>query len=261
METIHNTVHGQLGTLNTDIELPNNVALSSDPFDNIITVDILTRGEQPTLGLALKKSTSMGDRLQMMTCLKSTPAARIPKWRSTLSNSFPLQVNNIPVSDIGRVKEIIAEARHKQVKHLKCQFATIEKLAMHPQEGIPLMYQDQMNIVAKHIAETKNTEEEPNKIHQRYLQAIEPQIHQMKLTKKKAKLTRRILKVRKTGLNGNYLNINSYNNMKIRACSLNHSLFHLTSTTYRLFGHTMSKMMAPRNHAHPVMVHQECKAL
>ena len=43
-----------------------------------------------------------------------------------------------------------------------CQFATIEKLAHHPQEGIPLMYHDQMNIVANHIFEIKSDADEQN---------------------------------------------------------------------------------------------------
>ena len=49
---------------------------------------------------------------------------------------------------------------------------TVDKLSLHPQEGIPLMYHDQMNIIAKHIAEIKLNKEERNERHQEYLETI-----------------------------------------------------------------------------------------
>ena len=66
---------------------------------------------------------------------------------------------------------------------------------MHPQRGILVLYHNQLNIIAKHVAEIKENMEEQGAAHQRYLQSILPSIFTIKSTKKKAKLTCRILKV------------------------------------------------------------------
>ena len=85
-------------------------------------------------------------------------------------------------------------AKSNKSKTIKCQFATIEKIAMHPQEGMPMIYHDQLNIIAQHLKEMKLEDEEKIATHQRYLQEIIPKISVIKSRKKKAKLTRRLLK-------------------------------------------------------------------
>ena len=77
---------------------------------------------------------------------------------------------------------------------MKCQFTTIERIAMHPQEGMPMIYHDQLNIIAQHLKEMKLEDEEKIETYQRYLQEIIPKISVIKSRKKKAKLTRRLLK-------------------------------------------------------------------
>ena len=65
---------------------------------------------------------------------------------------------------------------------------------MHPQSGVPIAFHDQLNVIAKHLTEIKQTIEEKNVQHQAYLNHILPVVHTMKSTKKKRKLTRKILK-------------------------------------------------------------------
>ena len=59
----------------------------------MITIDVGTHGNHPTLGLMLLQNATMNNRPQLQECAKSTPAARIPKWRSTLRRSFPITIN------------------------------------------------------------------------------------------------------------------------------------------------------------------------
>ena len=91
--------------------------------------------------------------------------------------------------------DIVKEARSSQNTDITCTFATIQKVAMHPQHGTPLIYHDQLNVIAKHITEMKINDEERHKTHQKYLQIIEPKIATIKSSKKKAKLTRKLLKM------------------------------------------------------------------
>ena len=57
-----------------------------------------------------------------------------------------------------------------------------------------------MNIIATHVAEIKDSTEEQRTRHRKYLEEITPKIALMKSAKKRAKLTRRILKVQEDWL-------------------------------------------------------------
>ena len=60
----------------------------------------------------------------------------------------------------------VSNARKAGTKIVTIQFATIHKHAMHPQEGIPLIYHDQLNIIATHLADIKQNIEEQGLKHQ-----------------------------------------------------------------------------------------------
>ena len=63
------------------------------------------------------------------------------------------------------------------------------KIAMHPQNGVLIIFHDQLNVISKHLADIKLTNEEKNAQHQKYLDYIIPAINLVKSTKKKRKLT------------------------------------------------------------------------
>ena len=74
--------------LTTEVLIPYQVSLSSDLIDNMIEIEISTRGKHKTLGLIFEQKLDMGGRLQLKDCARSKPSARIPKWRSNLRLSF-----------------------------------------------------------------------------------------------------------------------------------------------------------------------------
>ena len=169
------------------------MSLSSDPIDNIINIEVSTKGKHATLGLVLKNNPDIGGRLQVLDCTPSTPAAKIPKWRSTIRQSFLHAIDGKNVYTQQEVEDIVNKVR-KGGKTINLQFATMTKQAMHPQEGIPLIYHDQMNIIATHLAEIKDYFEEQGEAHQKYYTTVQAQIATLQSSKKKAKLTRKILK-------------------------------------------------------------------
>ena len=65
---------------------------------------------------------------------------------------------------------------------------------MHPQTGVPIIFHDQLNVISQHLASMKLDEQATNEKHQRYLNAVLPTVHAVKSKKKRAKLTRKILK-------------------------------------------------------------------
>ena len=94
---------------------------------------------------------------QLKDIQKSTPAARIKKWKSQLRGTYIVAINGINVSTVDKIEAAIKKHRDSgDETELDIQFATIEKHAMQPQMGIPQVYQDQMNIIGQHLWDIQN---------------------------------------------------------------------------------------------------------
>ena len=181
-------------SMSTQIEPPYHISLGTDPFDDYVDIDIGTKGNHTTLGLEFEDKVELGNRMQLMNCATSTSAARIPRWRSTLRHSFPISVGNKPVHTLNDIKIAVKQARDNHAEFVTCRFGLMEKTAMHPKNGVPIIFHDQLNIISEHLQSIKLTTEERNEKHQKYLTAIIPQVNTLKSSKKRAKLTRKILK-------------------------------------------------------------------
>ena len=82
----------------------------------------------------------------------STPAAWIPHWQSELWNTYVTSVNGQAVSTIQEIEDQICSHRKMQMNRPdEIGFAMINKHAMHSQEGVPQLYQDQLNILGTHL--------------------------------------------------------------------------------------------------------------
>ena len=138
--------------MTTTVEIPYQIYMSSDPFEDFIEVLIDTKDHHPSMGLVFTTNTSMGYRSQLQECLKSTPAARIPKWRSTLRGSFPTEIYAQKIATLQDVDKAVCKAREDTKINIVCKFSIIDKIVMRPQQGAPILYNDQLNIVATHIA-------------------------------------------------------------------------------------------------------------
>ena len=116
----------------------------------------------------MKNNPDIGNRIQLSECQKSTPAARIPKWRSMFKNAFITKIDNTNITTIQDIQNCITTVRENKCQTITCQFATITKQAMHPQDGIPLLYHDQLNIISQHLRDMKLNEEEQREMHLLY---------------------------------------------------------------------------------------------
>ena len=171
----------------------NEIILSSDPYDDTITVTCGTSGSDPYAGLDLQDDTRE-NTVQLLHCKKSNPAAKIPKWRSTLRNATLVAVDDIRVQKKHEVKELIQQARDFD-KSIQLTFATVEKTPIHPQKGIPQMYSDQLNIIAETQRFIRHGE---TVVAQHSDTAQTPMIQQLQEHKQPAKLTRKYLQQQDT---------------------------------------------------------------
>ena len=90
-------------------------------------------------------------------CMKGTPAARISRWRSTLRNGYIFSVNNTTVSTVEDATKEIEKAvcTHSDLTII---FGTLEKSSLHPQNGTPMIYFDQLRLIGQHLHDIKEVE-------------------------------------------------------------------------------------------------------
>ena len=138
--------------LDEDSDHPYHIEMSSDPIDNITRRSIKPFGIHPTLGMNLRICPHR-NRPQLMSCEPSTPAMRISKWRSQLRYSYVTKVAGVEIANVQDIEKAVKICRAKKDKEIDVYFATIDKIAMHPQKGTPQLYHDQLNIIGKHLWE------------------------------------------------------------------------------------------------------------
>ena len=140
--------------IDTDGIKPYSIWLSDDPYDNRLTTTVDVRGNHPTLGL-ITQHCSHRNTIQLKDIEKSTPAARIHNWRSTLRFAYILEVQGTKVNSLNDLEAIIDKARQDKLFKIKITFGTERKYGVNPMDGNLQLYFDQMNAFAKHIYDSE----------------------------------------------------------------------------------------------------------
>jgi dUTP pyrophosphatase len=135
-------------------DLPFDIFMSLDPFDTIQHINIPIKGDHPTLGLNLTPC-PYRNRLRLIDMTPGTPGSRIPKWRSILRNSYLTSIQDTQTESIEDCHQAINQAKQTGTIKLKCSFAVDKSYGIHPHEGKPQLYFDQLNTIAKHPRDIK----------------------------------------------------------------------------------------------------------
>jgi len=119
-------------------------------------MSIAIRGDHPTLGMNLTQC-SARNRLRLIDMHPGTPGSRLPKWRSILRNTYLISVQDLPITTLENLHQAIQHARSLGTLKINCKFAVDRSYGIHPQEGIPQLYFDQLNTIAKHLQDIRPT--------------------------------------------------------------------------------------------------------
>ena len=130
----------------------NVIELCNDFSGPTTTVSISIKGHHPTAGLMLNEDNYL-NQITLHHCERSTPAAHIRKWRSTLRNAILHQINNNNVKTKQDVIDIIKNTRAENNKSINLTFITQQRVPIHTQKGTPALYLDQID----QITETLNS--------------------------------------------------------------------------------------------------------
>ena len=139
-----------LTDLHLSFWMPYDLNLSNSPLDNQTFRTVATTGNDPKLGFDLHTCPNFG-LPRVKDCKRSTPCAKLPRWRSELRGAYVTSVNGIPVSTVSEYEERVQQMRQQGSKEIEIGFATVEKAAMHPQLGVPQIYHDQLNVIGEHL--------------------------------------------------------------------------------------------------------------
>jgi hypothetical protein len=95
-----------------------------------------------TAGLSIIKNQ---DRLVLANILRSTPAARIDKWRTRCRGAWIIEVNGIPVNEIEDVARVLQQCKERGYNSVKILMAHPEIKTGLTSKGIPQIHIDQLN--------------------------------------------------------------------------------------------------------------------
>ncbi|GFH58223.1 hypothetical protein CTEN210_14699 [Chaetoceros tenuissimus] len=151
--------------LNIALDMPYDLHMSSNPFDAFDTRAVTLFGNDPLLGFVLEDhDTHQCPRL--LDCTPSTPAAKLIRWRSELRGSHITHINGLQITSIADVKRLIAKARQYSQDRIKVRFAINHRKGIKADTGMPQLFQDQMNVIGKHLWELQNSPEwQEDKVH------------------------------------------------------------------------------------------------
>jgi deoxyuridine 5'-triphosphate nucleotidohydrolase len=135
-----------------------NVDLSSDPFVDTQTITFVSRGRHRTKGFILKDSTDLDNTVIIDTCRPGTAATKILNWRKRLKGSTLLKINDVPITSCQQAEEILN--KQENMTDVNITIGLQEKTPMHDDNGIPIMYFDQLANIATHLQQIQNGEAE-----------------------------------------------------------------------------------------------------
>ena len=144
-------------TISSTVAPPIEFSLTSNPHGPSFELDLRIKGTDPTLGLELIQDKDT-ERILLKSCRPSTPAARIPRWRSTLRNSILVEINGTIIDTLTAATQAISQARAQNKSSISIILIPPEHINLRPDNHVPQIHFDQLNVMAfQHHAAINNT--------------------------------------------------------------------------------------------------------
>ena len=134
------------------------IHLSTNPYDNCISITLPAhRGKdnakEKDFGFSI--TTCPHRNLSILTeCRKSTHAARIIRWRSTIKGAYIMEVNGIPVDSTDKCLKLLKQC-HDHDETPIITFRIMDRASLHPHKGVPMIYFDQLQLIGRHLHKLK----------------------------------------------------------------------------------------------------------
>jgi dUTP pyrophosphatase len=143
-------------TIEDEVEPSVQVEVSTNPFVDIQDITFTSRGKHKTQGMVLQDSDEWMDQVTITTCKPGTATAKIPNWIKRLKNSVLLEINHTGIKSVDEATKILSNISRNTEVHIKVGLQ--EKLPMHDDQGVPMMYFDQLLTISQHLQHIKNNQ-------------------------------------------------------------------------------------------------------
>ena len=170
-----------------DSESHHLVNLSANPFNDEQEIYMTSLGKHPTQGLVLQECPEWKDRIIITSCKAGTAGAKINNWVKRLKNNVLLKIDDSTINSIKEAEAILANKPRGTT--VKLTIGLLEKLPMHRDNGIPMLYFDQLHAISQHLNQIKMA---------RYDEKLNPP--ETKSTYASAKLAKAIRKLDMNGM-------------------------------------------------------------
>jgi len=134
-------------------KMPYNIYLSEDPFDDVISIPVRDFGTHATMGMIFHQCPYRNLPI-LKDIIPSQPGSRIRNWRSTIKNTYCIQIEEHIITTISDIEQAVKASRDISLQNIQFDFA-VDNLpsGIHPTEGLPMLFADQLNIIAKHVSD------------------------------------------------------------------------------------------------------------
>ena len=156
---LHDTNNDDMQSQSDDHEAYN-VLCSSAPFEDCQTITIQIRGKHETQGLILTQCDVYQNRVKIIGVQPGTSPRNIKRWIHRIKNANLLKINNIPVPDVDTAKNIFRDIIPTN-KNFNIIVSMDQKISLHHEQGIPMLYFDQLTTIANRLNQIK-TQHIPN---------------------------------------------------------------------------------------------------
>ena len=134
-----------------DDDIKYNVVCSPNPFMDTETISIPIRGSHPTQGLVFSDCETFKDKVIIKYVHPGTSPRNIKRWIHRIKNSHLIKINNINIKSTQQATAILADILSQNKQSFKITVSNDQRQSIHHDQGIPMMYFDQLATISKHL--------------------------------------------------------------------------------------------------------------
>ncbi len=124
-----------------------NVSCSLDSFEDTETITIPVQGKHETQGLMLAPYDIYKNKVCLIAIQPGTSPRNIKQWIHCIKNAHLLQINGAPIYNVKDAKHLLSIIRNNH-KQFKISVSMNQKILLHHEKGIPMLYFDQLTTIA-----------------------------------------------------------------------------------------------------------------
>ena len=156
---LHDTNNDDMQSQQDDHEVYN-VLYSSDPFEDCQTIPIPIRDKHETQRLILTPCEVYQNRVKIIGVQPATSPRNMKQWIHRIKIAHLIKRNNIPVPGVDIAKNIFQDFILTN-KNFNITVSMDQKISLHHEQGIPMLYFDQLTTIANRLNQIK-TQHIPN---------------------------------------------------------------------------------------------------